>query len=63
MIERAHPLMGKAVSSAIQFPHGWRRRLRRCDRGGRRSEGLSSGIELRLGAADSNQLLLWFEAE
>jgi hypothetical protein len=38
-------------------------RLRRCDRSGRRPDSLSSGIELRLGAANGDQILLLFETE
>ena len=38
-------------------------RLRRCDRGGRRSDRLSDGFELGLGAADRQHVLVGLDAE
>ena len=38
-------------------------RLRRCDRGGRRSDRLPNGFELRLGAADRQHVLVGLDAE
>ena len=38
-------------------------RLRRCDRGGRGSDRLADGFELRLGAADRQNILVGIDAE